>query len=155
MLLFVSQRTGSHSAGILCTVPPTNCFVHRWFYAVHGPKPPLHRHNWLSFGKVHDTTRSHSPCPRHLSSLLPLAVKRASTPRHLGHKKTFEEILYLLICSFLLCLSWLLRSRVRDFQRDLRITLYKPSFKDINLNVWSLTLIVSSSHEKCGTWLIC
>ena len=28
------------------------------------------------------------------------------------------------ICSFLLCLSWLLRSRVRKFRRDLRITLY-------------------------------
>ena len=26
-------------------VPLTNCFVRRWFCAVHGPKPPLHRHN--------------------------------------------------------------------------------------------------------------
>ena len=31
------------------------------------------------------------------------------------------EILYLLICSFLLCLSWLLRSRVRKFRRELWI----------------------------------
>ena len=34
------------------------------------------------------------------------------------------QILYLLICSFLPCLSWLLRSRVRKCRRDLRITLY-------------------------------
>ena len=34
------------------------------------------------------------------------------------------EILYLLICSFLLCLFWLLRSRVRKSRRDLWITLY-------------------------------
>jgi hypothetical protein len=26
-------------------VPLTNCFVRRWFCVVHGPKPPLHRHN--------------------------------------------------------------------------------------------------------------
>jgi hypothetical protein len=52
----------------------------------------------------------------------PLAVKPASTPRRLLPKK-LGEILYLLICSFLLCLSWLLRCRVRKFQRDLRITL--------------------------------
>ena len=41
--LFVSQRTGSHSAGI--HVPFTNCFVCRWFCVVHDPKPPLHSHN--------------------------------------------------------------------------------------------------------------
>ena len=39
-------------------------------------------------------------------------------------KKKLWEILYLFICSFLLCLSWLLRSRVRKFRRDLWITLY-------------------------------
>jgi len=53
----------------------------------------------------------------------PLAVKPASTPRSLVPKKLWE-ILYLLICSFLPCLSWLLRSRVRKFRRDLWITLY-------------------------------
>ena len=47
-----------------------------------------------------------------------LAVKPASTPRCLVHKN-HGEILYLLICSFLLCLSWLLRSRFRKFRRDL------------------------------------
>ena len=41
--LFVSQRTGSHSAGI--HVPFTNCFVCMWFCVVHDPKPPLHSHN--------------------------------------------------------------------------------------------------------------
>ena len=50
----------------------------------------------------------------------PLAVEPASTPRRLVHqKKNLGEILYLLICSFLLCLSWLLRSRVWNFRRDL------------------------------------
>jgi len=40
----------------------------------------------------------------------PLAVKPASTPRRLvhTHKKKLGVLLYLLICSFLLCLSWLL-----------------------------------------------
>jgi len=53
----------------------------------------------------------------------PLAVEPASTPRPIVQKKLWE-ILYLLICSFLSCLSWLLRSRVRNFRRDLWITLY-------------------------------
>jgi len=54
----------------------------------------------------------------------PLAVKLASTTRRLPQKKKLKEILYPLICSFLLCLSWLLRNRVRKFRRDLWITLY-------------------------------
>ena len=37
--LFVSQRTGSQSAGI--HVPFTNFFVCRWFCVVHDPKPPF------------------------------------------------------------------------------------------------------------------
>jgi len=49
----------------------------------------------------------------------PLAVKPASTPWRLVHqKKKLREILYLLICSFPPCLSWLSRSRVRKFWRD-------------------------------------
>jgi hypothetical protein len=39
-------------------------------------------------------------------------------------QKKLGEILYLLICSFLPCLSWLLRSRLRKSRRDLWITLY-------------------------------
>ena len=54
----------------------------------------------------------------------PLAVEPGSTPRPVVQKKKLGEILYLLICSFLPCLSWLLRSRVRKSRRDLRITLY-------------------------------
>jgi len=53
----------------------------------------------------------------------PIAVKPASTPQRLVKKK-LGDILYLLIWPFLLCLSWLLRSRVRNFRRDLWITLY-------------------------------
>jgi hypothetical protein len=48
----------------------------------------------------------------------PLAVKPASTSRGLVQKK-LGEIICLLICFFLPCLSWLLRSRVRKSRRDL------------------------------------
>src|SRR5215467_7939095 len=48
----------------------------------------------------------------------PLSVEPTSTPRP-WHKKKLGEILYLLICSFLPCLSWLLCSRVRESRRDL------------------------------------
>ena len=61
--------------------------------------------------------------PFFASNDYPLAVEPGSTPRPLVQKK-FGEILYLLICSFLPCLSWLLRSRVRKSRRDLRITLH-------------------------------
>ena len=40
-------------------------FDRRWFCAVHGSKPPLHRHNWLSFGKFKDTERFLIHCARH------------------------------------------------------------------------------------------
>ena len=43
-------------------------------------------------------------------------------------------ILHLLICSFLPCLSWLLRSGVRKSRRDLWVTLYFG-------NGWSFTLL--------------
>ena len=52
-------------------VPLTNCFVCRWFCAVHGPKPPLHRHNWLSSGKFQATERFLIHCACHFSSWLP------------------------------------------------------------------------------------
>ena len=55
-----------------------------------------------------------------------LAVETGNTPRPLVQKK-LGEILYLLICSFLSCLSWLLRSRVRKSRRDLWKTLYIDS----------------------------
>jgi len=51
-------------------VPLTN-FVRRWFCAVHGPKPPLHRHIWLGLGKFQDTERFLIHCARHFSSRLP------------------------------------------------------------------------------------
>ena len=58
-----------------------------------------------------------------------LAVEPGSTPRPLVQKK-LGEILCLLICSFLPCLSWLLHSRVWKSRRDLQITLYLGN-KDI------------------------
>ena len=120
--LFVSQRTGSHSAGI--HVPFTNCFVCRWFYVVHDPKPPLHSHNWLSFDKFQDTERFLIHCERHFFSRLPPSGGTWEYAKAPSTKKKLGEILYLLICSFLPCLSCLLRSRVRKSRRDLWITLY-------------------------------
>ena len=52
------------------------------------------------------------------------------------------EILYLLICSFLPCLSWLLRSWVRKSRRDLRITLYFETHDEMTVsrsNVYTAT----------------
>ena len=62
---------------------------------VHDPKPPLHSHNWLSFGKFQDTERFLIHCERHFSSRLhyPLAVEPGSTPRHLVQKKTWRDFL--------------------------------------------------------------
>ena len=89
--LFVSQRTGSHSAGI--HVPFTNCFVCRWFCVVHDPKPPLHSHNRLSFGKFRDTERFLIHCERHFSSRLPpsgVTWKYAEAP---STKKSWRDSL--------------------------------------------------------------
>ena len=63
-------------------------------------------------------TRSNSLFTSCFVTTAPLAVKPASTSRRLVHKK-LGEILYLLMCSFLLCLSWLLHCRVRKCQTDL------------------------------------
>jgi len=78
-----------------------------------------------NFGKFQETERFLIPCPRHVSSRLPPSgktCKYATAPS--TQKNKFGEILYLLMCSFLLFLSWLLRSWVRKFRRDLWITLY-------------------------------
>ena len=83
----ISERTGSHSAGI--HVPFTNCFVCRWFCVVYDPKPPLHSHNWLSFGKFQDIERFLIHCERHFSSRL--AVEPGSKPRSLVQKKPWRD----------------------------------------------------------------
>ena len=149
----------------------TNCFVCRWFCVVHDPKPPFHRHNWLSFGKFQDTERFLIHCERHFSSrLLPSGGNCKYTKAPITKKKNVREFLYSLICSFLPCRSWLLRSQVRKFRRDLWITLYiytgcpgrnVPDFgrvffmlkyTDITENNyvqnWTVTEIMA--REKCG-----
>jgi len=83
----------------------------------------LHRHNWLSFGKFQDTERFLIHCARHFSSRLPPSGGTCKYAKAPSTKKIWE-ILYILICSFLPCLYWLLRNRVRKFRRDLWITLY-------------------------------
>ena len=75
-------------------VPLTNYFVRRWFCAVRGPKPPLHRHNWLSFGKFQDTECFLIHCARHFSSQLPPSggtCKYAKAPS--TKKKTLRDSL--------------------------------------------------------------
>ena len=72
-------------------VPPTNCFVRRWFCAVHGPKPPLHRHNWLSFGKFQDTERFLIHCARHFSSRLPPSGGICKYSKAPSTKQNFER----------------------------------------------------------------
>ena len=104
-----------------CTIHELFC-LYRWFCVVHDPKPPLHSHNWISFGKFQGTEHFLSHCERHFSSRLPSSGgtwKYAEAP---STKKKLGEILYVLICSFLPSPSWLLRSRVRKSRRDLWIT---------------------------------
>jgi len=74
-------------------VPLTNCFVRRWFCAVHGPKPPLHRHNWLSFGKFQDTERFLIHCARHFSSRLPPSGGTCKYAKAPSTKKTLRDSL--------------------------------------------------------------
>ena len=127
-------------------VPFTNCFVCRWFCLVHYPKPPLHSHTWLSFGKFQDTECFLIHCERHFSSRLPPSDgtwKYAKAPS----TKKLGEILYLLMCSFLLCLSWLLRSRVRKSRKDLWITLYTYDFLvQTHLNEVAFSVVYNMQH---------
>ena len=73
-------------------VPLTN-FVRRWFCAVHGPKPPLHRHNWHSFGKFQDTERFLTLCARHFSSRLPSSGGTCKYAKDPSTKKTLRDSL--------------------------------------------------------------
>ena len=74
-------------------VPLTNCFVRRWFCAVRGPKPPLHRHNWLSFGKFQDKQRFLIHCARHFSSRLTPSGNTCKYAKAPSTKKTLRDSL--------------------------------------------------------------
>ena len=71
------------------------------------------------FGKFQDTERILIHCERHFSSRLPPSGGTCKYTKAPSTKKKLGEIPYPLICSFLPCLSWLLRSRVRKSRRDL------------------------------------
>ena len=71
-------------------------------------------------------------------------------------QKKLWEILYLLICSFLSCLSWLLRSRVWKFWRDLWITLYIEAQEDGLKMVLKLNIIHVRQRKiwlQTASWL--
>ena len=65
--------------------------AHRWFCVVHDPKPPLHSHNWLSFGKFQDTERFLIHCERHFSSRLPPSDGTWKYARAPSTKKNLER----------------------------------------------------------------
>ena len=100
----------------------------------------------VTIGKFQDTEFLLIPCPRRVSPRLLLAVKR-----RLVLKKKLGENFYLLICSFLLCLSWLLGSRVRKSRRDLWITLYLACFVH---TPYSYCCFRNSLPAVICTWLL-
>ena len=70
-------------------------------------------------------------------------------------QKTLGEILYLLICSFLPCLSWLLHSRVRKSRRDLWITMYLSEAHQCSQASTHLSRCSQHSNiglQWCGMW---
>jgi hypothetical protein len=56
-----------------------------------GPKPPLQRHNWLSFSKFQDKERFLTLCPRHVSSRLPPSGKTCKYAKTLITLANFER----------------------------------------------------------------
>jgi hypothetical protein len=92
-------------------------FVCRWFFVVHDPKPPLHSHNRLSFGKFQDTERFPIHCERHFSSRLPPSGGTWKYAKAPSNKKTWRDSLP--IDMLLSAVSWLLHSRVWKSRRDL------------------------------------
>jgi len=72
-------------------VPFTNCFVCRWFCVVNDPKPPLHRHNWLSFGIFQDTEHFLIHCECHFSSRLPPSGGTCKYTKAPSTKKNLER----------------------------------------------------------------
>ena len=114
--LCAAKRTGSHSAGIHVTF--TNCFVCRWFCVV----MIRNLRCTVTIDSVLANSKTQNAFLFTVNAIFnhdyPLAVEPGNTPRPLVQKK-HGEVLYLLICSFVPCLSWLLRSRVRKSRRDL------------------------------------
>jgi len=66
-------------------------------------------------------------------------------------------ILYedLLICFFLLCLSWLLCSRLRKFRRDLWITLYIYFISILRFYTYRLMMIIHKDQNIGYVKILC
>ena len=90
--LFVSQRTGSHSAGI--HVPFTNCFVCRWFCVVH----VRNLRCTVTIDSVLANSKTRNAFLFTVNAIFlhnyPLAVEPGSTPRPLVQKKLGEVPTY-------------------------------------------------------------
>ena len=114
--LCAAKRTGSHSAGILCHSRIVLSVGGSVWYMIRNLRCTV------TIDLVLANSKTQNAFLFTLNGIFlhdyPLAVELGSTPRPLVQKK-LGEILYLLICSFLLCLSWLLRIRVRKSRRDL------------------------------------
>ena len=146
-----AKRTGIHSAGI--HVPFTNCFVCRWFCVVR------YMIRNLRYTVTIDSVLANSKTQNaFLFTVIaifrhdyPLAVESGRTPRPLVQNK-LGEILDLLICFFLPCLSWLLRSGVRKSRRDLWITLYllEQSHPIVYIRLMSFIVIWLIQQQKCS-----
>jgi hypothetical protein len=117
--------------------------------------PPLvtwQMSNLAIFGKFQDTEWFFIPCPRHVSSRLPPSDKTCKYATAPSTQKKLGEIVYLFICCFLLCLSWLLCSGVRKLRRDLWITLYMHflfdcQYSDTGMYVIEIFLLFKNLKE--------
>ena len=89
--LFVSQRTGSHSAGISCTTHELFCpqvvLYGTWSETSVAPS------QLTSFGKFQDTERFLIHCARHFSSRLPPSGGTCKCAKALSTKKTLRDSL--------------------------------------------------------------
>jgi hypothetical protein len=86
-----SFRSAQASTLLEFHVPPTNCFVRRWFCVVHGPKPPVHGQNWLRFATFQETECFLFPVHATFRHGCSLAVKPAGTSRRLVQRKIVER----------------------------------------------------------------
>jgi len=96
--------------------------------------------------------RSHVACSRNLiTGLTSTASPRVHISSSCKVGQKLGDILYPLICFFLLCLSWLLRSQFSHSRRDLWITLYSHSLK-MGPSLSPARSVVFALNFCCFSW---